>query len=344
MCMILISCQSNAQNEHFFSVKGNEVTFYLTCNGSLTINKKAEYERVVTFEQGTLVVSSIRDYYKGGLLALTAFYKKGLLDGLLTSYYANGKIKEQGKYVTNNRDSIWCYYSSKGQLEKKIDFRNGQTKLIEYYGKNGESKLINGSGSYKGFTNKDYASCDKLAIKGEIKDGLMEGRWSINFKYSTATESFENGKFIQGYESNYNRSYNDVSLISITGFPYYENCSFINYTSWLDKIGLSEYSNLRTPIFRDKFLAPLKEAIQDSLVKDDKSFFFTLLEFRVMEEKIMASSFQAFTSSSSVSKKIQDIILSLDKWQTKEDKDTYVIYMPIFWENGIVYLRPEDLR
>ena len=40
---------------------------------------------------------------------------------------------------------------------------------------------------------------------------------------------------------------------------------------------------------------------------------------------------------------LKNILLSMDKWDKEEDRVSYTIYLPIFWENGSIYLKSSDL-
>ena len=333
-----------SQNDNYFSTNHDSVSFFISCNGLLTTSKDAVYKRVVRFDNEKLAfIGNVHDYYMNGSIALKAFYKNGLYDGLFSTYYPDGKIKEEGRYLANIRDSIWCYYYKNGSIEKKIDFSNQQIRLIEYYKKNSKPMFLDGNGIYKGQSNKDYYSCDCQPIKGEIKNGLMVGRWTINLGYSISTEVFEDGKFIRGHESPHNRTYESNPLISIVGFPYYENIVLLNYSFRSNKLGLFYpiYDNIP---FADSFLRDLRKAIKDSLVKNNNSFFYALIQFRLENGKIEPNSLISVTNESEIFESLKKIILTLDKWNKSENNVSFTIYLPIFWENENIYLKPDDLN
>jgi antitoxin component YwqK of YwqJK toxin-antitoxin module len=68
----------------------------------------------------TFVGSSITDQDKK--------YEKSeaIKNGPYTCYHINGKLKQSGYYNRNNKDSIWKYYNTKGQLIQTETYRNGQ--------------------------------------------------------------------------------------------------------------------------------------------------------------------------------------------------------------------------
>ncbi len=231
LTLILFANKVLSQNPIFFEQKGDTIIFFLSCNGNLTTRNKASYKRVAFFEKEKLAFqgSVVDYYYPKEAIALKANYKNGLYNGRLTTYYKTGAIKETGNYKNNKRDSVWTFYYKNHRVEKRIDYSHGQQKLNEYFKKNGEPVFLDGNGTYKGHSKESYSSCEQHQIKGEVKNGIMVGRWTINFGYSVCTELFANGKFIRGHESPYNRTYESASLINPSGFPYYENIILLNY-------------------------------------------------------------------------------------------------------------------
>jgi hypothetical protein len=85
----------------------------------------------------------------------------------------------------------------------------------------------------------------------------------------------------------------------------------------------------------------LEEKIKDSIVTSN--FFYALLEFQLDDGVINPESFNAITNNPKTVESIKKLILSLDKWDKSEDKATFMIYLPIFWENGLIYLKPDDI-
>jgi antitoxin component YwqK of YwqJK toxin-antitoxin module len=331
-----------SQNPVFFEQQGDTVIFYLSCNGSLTFNDQATYIRTGFFDEERLTwKGAVTDYYiQGGTIALQANYQNGFYDGPFSNYYKTGIIKEAGNFKNKIRDSIWTFYNKNQMIEKKIDYCHSQQKLMEYYDKKGEPIFLDGNGKYKGSSNKDYFTCDQYRIEGEVKDGLMVGRWTINLGYSVSSEVFENGKFIRGHETPYNRTYENAALINPAGFPYYENITLLDYIITWKKDGYYwlTYNKLG---FEKGFLFDLEEKIKDSIVTSN--FFYALLEFQLDDGVINPESFNSITNNPETVESIKKLILSMDKWDKSEDKVTYMIYLPIFWENGLIYLKPDDI-
>lgn len=142
------------------------------------------------------------------------FYKTGEKQGLLThdkdgktsrmlSFWQNGKIKATGKYISQEKDSTWNYYSPQDTLTSIENYKAGKPhgvwknfypdgKLAEetYYAngmKHGSSKTYFTSGSLKMSAVYKNDSFDGLLIhyhlngkpfiKGNYVTGLKEGEW-----------------------------------------------------------------------------------------------------------------------------------------------------------------------
>jgi antitoxin component YwqK of YwqJK toxin-antitoxin module len=340
--ILFIASSIFSQKPVFFEQKGDTIIFYLSCDGSLTEKDKATYKRIGFFDKEKLAFygNIIDYYYPKGPIALKARYQNGLYDGNIINYYKTGTIKETGIYKSNNRDSIWTFYFKNESVEKKIDYGHAQQRLIEYYNKNGKPVFLDGNGMYKGYSNKDYSSCEEYQIKGELKDGVMNGRWTINLGYSVSTEVFENGKFIRGHETPHNLIYEDASLINLSGFPYYEKITLLDYSIACNKSGFY-WPTYNKEIIEKSFLVELEQKITEKINTND--FFYALLEFQLDNGIINSNSFKSITNDKKKVDELKNFILSLDKWDTPKEKLSFTIYLPIFWENGLIYLNPKDI-
>jgi len=343
LILILFANKVLSHNPTFFERKGDTIIFFLSCNGNLTTRNMASYKRVAFFEKEKLAFrgSVVDYYYPKETIALKANYKNGHYNGRLTTYYKTGAIKETGNYKNNERDSVWTFYYKNHRVEKRIDYSHGQQKLNEYFKKNGSPVFLDGNGTYRGYSNENYSSCEQHPIKGELKNGLMVGRWTINFGYSVSTEVFDNGKFIRGHESPYNRTYESASLINPSGFPYYENITLLNYLIAGNKVGFYWPSYNKKSNLEKGFLADLQHKIQNSLNTD--KFFYALLEFQIDNGNVNPNSFKSITNDNQTFAKLKKLILSLNKWDKTKHNVSFTIYLPVFWENGLLYLKPNDM-
>jgi antitoxin component YwqK of YwqJK toxin-antitoxin module len=353
-----------SQNPVFFEQQGDTTILYLNCNGSITTKDNACFKRVVLFEKKRLAFQgNVVDYYfPNGATAFKAHYEGGRYEGLVKTYFADGTIKETGKYKNDNRDSIWTFYYNNGHIEKKINYSNVQPRILEYYHKNGKPAFLDGNGFYKGLTNVDNSS-NQYAIKGELKNGLMTGKWKIRLQFSVCTEVFENGKFISGYETPHNRFYDSGSMINPEGYPYYENIAFLNRLiasnnnvirrqiddndPIMNKYSVSYKSTYSWPIYDDdpifafRFTFELYKIIRANFNIND--FFYSLMEFQIEDGKINPGSIKAITNDNENFIKLKTLLLGMDKWNKLPGNESFTVYLPIFWENGYVYLEPGDI-
>ena len=351
--IIVISISSNLfpQNLKYFQVHGDTVVIYLSSDGTITTNNKAYYKRVVSFGKKRLAFrGKVTDfYYSNGNIAMKGNYQNGKLNGKLFNYYKNESIKTAGFYKNGKRDSIWYFYYKNGKVEKKVDFSKSPFRLMEFYKKNGKPVFLNGTGFYKGFSNINYSSCELYPIKGNVKNGLMTGRWTLTFKYGETTEVFENGVFMNGFETPFNRIYKSHSMINPAGFPYYENISLLNYSIAWKNIKKDFYFwpayNINVNIEQKTgFLYDLRQSIKENLGAETSPFFYALIEFKIEKGIVKPNSFKSVTNNKKLYEKVKRIILSLlDKWHKPKDKISFTFYLPIFWENGLIYLKPNDM-
>lgn len=103
-------------------------------------------------------------YYheKSASILTREVYKKGKLDGLLQTYYANGKLTEELTYINGIKEGPNSYYSPDGVLIKKLQYIND---------------VLHGPAEY-------FDANGVLTIQGQYLKGKKHGLW----KY------FKNGK------------------------------------------------------------------------------------------------------------------------------------------------------
>jgi hypothetical protein len=274
-----------------------------------------------------------------GKQALKIFYVNGLPEGQIKTFYENGSLKEIGIYKHGKRDSIWCFFYKNGKIEKKISYKNDIPRLVEYYKKNGKPIFTDGNGEYEGKCNAN--SCVLRTIKGKVKDGLMVDRWKIFIDNTVSTEVFENGKFIRG-KDDHNYTYENNGLISLTGIPYYENISLLEYSATCDKDGFFWLSYNKNMDLSKSFIYELRQNILSNPEIDKSGFFYSLFEFRIEDGIIIESSFQQITNDNKISNVLKGLICSMNKWDKQEKKLGFTFFLPIIWENNRIYLEPKD--
>ena len=66
----------------------------------------------------------VKKFYKSGKLKEVAFYEKGLLNGIRTTYSPNGNLNYEATYKAGELDGMFKHYD-KGTIIKQIEYKNG---------------------------------------------------------------------------------------------------------------------------------------------------------------------------------------------------------------------------
>ena len=66
----------------------------------------------------------VKKFYKSGKLKEVAFYEKGVLNGIRTTYNPNGSLNYEATYKAGELDGLFKRYD-KGQIIKQIEYKNG---------------------------------------------------------------------------------------------------------------------------------------------------------------------------------------------------------------------------
>jgi len=165
-------------------------------------NKRASY----SYKNDTLLAKgwfttegskdSLWEYYNSNnTLSYNGSYKDGQKDGLWVYYFNNGNVEQKGRYSENLPHGEWLWYYLNGQLRRQENF---------YHGKyNGEVKDFDKKGNiiqdrnytFNTLEGKSYYFIGDHEEKGEMKNGLREGKWTyfFNGKKKAFTGKFKDG-------------------------------------------------------------------------------------------------------------------------------------------------------
>ena len=100
-------------------------------------------------------------------------YVNNKMVGDYSEYYDNQKLKLEGEYVNVNKNDVLI--------------------IKNYWNENGQQTVKNYNGTYEFLFN------GKIPIKGEIKNGFMEGNWtSTNYDFPKYEYKFSNNVLIEG--------------------------------------------------------------------------------------------------------------------------------------------------
>jgi len=137
-------------------------------------------------------------YYKDAKLkAVTHFSDDGIIAHTAT-YHENGNPMAKGKYINQQRDSTWNFYSDMdGSIVMKEDYKNGMLdgkSILFFPGKNQPDEITNYVQDVKEGPYLKYFPDGKIMTKGTYKNDRLEGDFNVYY---------DNGKTeIKGYYKN----------------------------------------------------------------------------------------------------------------------------------------------
>jgi antitoxin component YwqK of YwqJK toxin-antitoxin module len=97
--------------------------------------KRAEGNYVNGLRQGEVTF-----FYETGEPLIVQIYLDNKENGVRKLFYKNGKLKEQGIQKEGIQDSIWTFYDSLGNIEKKVTYERNRKKHIIEFHSNGQVK------------------------------------------------------------------------------------------------------------------------------------------------------------------------------------------------------------
>lgn len=122
-------------------------------------------EKATKLENGSLQYEGqfLEHHDEGGLKTLAHYNERGELDGEYKRFYRNGKIKEKGQYINNEKMGLFQSYNKKGELQNEELFK-GKKQGME--GTVGEEKK----------EKKKTKIPKKVKIKPSLKELLTSER------------------------------------------------------------------------------------------------------------------------------------------------------------------------
>lgn len=159
------------------------------------------------------------EYYRSETISMKAISTnkdEPRFEGPRIDYYENGNKKQESNYVNNKLNGIqinW-YENEAKKSEKEIAWNpktnTYDTKILQFWNKEGQQILIDGKGQY------EYTD-DKISEKGEIKNGKKQGVWEgkdLKEKFSF-TEIYNEGELVSGISTDENNNkypYNELMI------------------------------------------------------------------------------------------------------------------------------------
>lgn len=140
----------------------------------------------------------IKKFYKSGKLKEVAFYTKGLLDSVRTTYNPNGSLNYQATYKAGELDGLFrCY--KEGQITKQIEYKNGFYNGAWIAFRKGR-KVVEAQfsmGKLHGWYYDHYFDSGRIQRKAFYRDGgIVSGEYFYGedgfLKYELISDKHEN--------------------------------------------------------------------------------------------------------------------------------------------------------
>ncbi|MDP4188185.1 MAG: hypothetical protein Q8907_14730 [Bacteroidota bacterium] len=330
-----------SQTSYFFEPIGRDsIKIYFNEFGDITLSDKAAFYRIGKMDHYYFSFDGeVKDFSKENILLFTGHYKNGKLNGL-AQIYENGELCETGNYKNDVRDSIWTYYLN-NQIEKKVDFSNGQFKLLELYDKKGVSKIKNGVCTYTDNV-RTYKNTVKIHVNGTFKNGLLDGK--LNYGNSN-TEYYENGIFKKGDDKMFHTSYYEHSKIDlISYYPsesidfYYNFFTLVNKNNCTDTLFFPKFNKI------DNLDISFYKSLKDTIIqinKEEPEESYYLVDMGISKESKIDYVHVFSPQKNNKAERISQIINNLGEWETSRCETkfyTVKIYFPIVIENNNVII------
>jgi TonB family protein len=200
LCLFL-TASAQRQNTYFLKNDGQHVTE----------PDSADYIRhVIEPAQGSDLYR-VKEYYPDGTRrseGLSSKIDPPLYEGLLTTFFPNGNLKETANYIKGQQTDTTTNYFPNGKLfsikvyitpdkkDKQLTKPVSVVQILTVKDSTGKDIVTNGNGEYIGYDD-DFK---EIIEKGPIKNGQQDGIWIGKSKgnFSKYTETFANGKLISG--------------------------------------------------------------------------------------------------------------------------------------------------
>lgn len=156
----------------------------------LTLYKsgKLKEEKTVSEKDGGYLIGEEISYYENGNKSSSVLYENKLRYGKTYSWHENGKLKEEGEFIsvpnaTDTRFKMINYWNEKG--EKTVIDGNGLVTLKnDYYEENGNYKNGYREGKWSGKSLKNIYSYEEIYSGGELVSGVSTEADGTKNEYS----------------------------------------------------------------------------------------------------------------------------------------------------------------
>jgi antitoxin component YwqK of YwqJK toxin-antitoxin module len=200
--LILLSLSTQAQtqnaesdNFNFYKSLGQDsVLFYYDYNWNLVEPACAVYYRLTKMTPDAFFTGEFKDYkLQDSTLLFAGSYSDKKKNGLFKQFYENGLVQFSGNFQNGQRKGAWELFRPDGSLQASLNFTESGYLIESAWDENGKQTVSNGNGPFEQEVNK-------YLIKGQLKNGLPDGKWTFGYSNGTvlSKEEFSAGKFLKG--------------------------------------------------------------------------------------------------------------------------------------------------
>jgi TonB family protein len=187
------------------SAQKKQNVYFLKNNLPVVDRDSADLIRIIQEPDSGSTLYVLYEYYhnkqRKTVGTLTAFDPVLEYEGLLASFYENGKPKSSEQYTNNILSGNALYYFENGTLEKSVEYlpfteSGNEIKLVYLADSSGHVLVKDGNGHVLPATSDPNVWQEE----GDYVNGKKQGIWTTTKPalHSSYKETFDQGKFIKG--------------------------------------------------------------------------------------------------------------------------------------------------
>jgi antitoxin component YwqK of YwqJK toxin-antitoxin module len=146
---------------------------------------KTRYE--ATFSEGRPVGEMVR-YYENGAVQARMFFDPGTDRSFATLFYQNGQKAAEGRYMKQEKDSVWTYYSEfDGTIRIREPYRLGKLDgtVSSYYPDGAVSEEVQWKDHRREGAWKQYYTDGSLRLESRYENDSLNGPYQVFYPDST---------------------------------------------------------------------------------------------------------------------------------------------------------------
>jgi hypothetical protein len=182
-------------------IAGDSVMMFFNKEYKFIEKKCADFVRYTRIDSDGNFTGYFKDLSHDGELLTFGSYDHGKKHGYFETHHPNGKVRSKGNYINNRPAGIWEYFYETGLPERTINITKADTLLVRFVDKDGNIKVDGGKGNFEGFVDGGTGRESLIIARGEIDEGLPNGKWHSTIGNNRTTyckEEFYYGELIRG--------------------------------------------------------------------------------------------------------------------------------------------------